>query len=118
MLKRFKVNSETYNLIIEKAKSNYCLREGYDIDVSGSSAHIYYPHGMMTLKEDVLLNHITGHPEKDCLIVEAATYEYYTGKEVIGLNYWQQFILMDGGNDMDFWDEDVRIIERSKLKEV
>lgn len=101
MLKRFKVNSETYNLIIEKAKSNYCLREGYDIDVSGSSAHIYYPHGMMTLKEDVLLNHITGHPEKDCLIVEAATYEYYTGKEVTGLNYWQQFILMDGGNDME-----------------
>ena len=101
MLKRFKVNSKIYNSIIEKSKAAFHFTEGYDIDVSGSSARIYYDNGFMSLKETTILNHITDHPEKDCLIIEAAMYTYYTGEKIIGLNYWQQFILMDGGNDME-----------------
>ena len=72
MLKRFKVNSKIYNSIIEKSKAAFHFTEGYDIDVSGSSARIYYDNGFMSLKETTILNHITDHPEKDCLIIEAA----------------------------------------------
>ena len=101
MLKRFKVNTETYNLIIEKAKKCYDIVEANDVDVSGSSAYVYFRDGKYrTLKDTVILNHITS-TGKDCLIIEEATYSYYTGNNVDGINYYQQFILMDGGNEME-----------------
>ena len=101
MLKRFKVSSDIYNFIIERSKKVYNFIEANDVDVSGSSAYVYFRDGKYrTTKDTTILNHITS-TGKDCLIIEEAHFSFYTGIDIKGMNYYQQFILIDGGNEME-----------------
>ena len=99
MLKRYKVNSKIYRQVLDHARKCGRLREGYDVDVTKSSAYVYKDNKRVSDKGCVILNHITGRGYKDCLILEAATFYHVTDINIEGLAYYRQFIMLDGGDN-------------------
>lgn len=85
MKKRFKIPSDTFQLILKKAKEDCCLVTGENFDLNKRvkpSDNIYYD------------------TANKCIQMEFGDYCFTTNNwDTDKCNYWEQIVLLDGGND-------------------
>ena len=98
MLSRYKVSSKIYRQVLTHAREYNLLVEGYDVDIT-RTAFVYKDGRQISYKENIILNHITGKDDKECIILEAATLYHITRITIEGFAYYKQLIIIDGGEN-------------------
>lgn len=98
MLSRYKVSSKIYRQVLAYARKYHLLVEGYDVDIT-RTAIVYKDGQPISCRENIILNHITGKDDKECIILEASTLWYITRIDIEGFAYDKQLIIMDGGEN-------------------